>query len=324
VTNFYNLPGLEQNALTMKSLGDAFHLRNRLIQCLEEADFECADARRKILTVVVAGGGFAGVETIAAVNDFLREAIHFYKNLREEDLRIVLAHSGTVILPELDEKLGVYAQEKLRTRGIEIRLNTRVLSYRDEVVDLSDVSSIPSRTLVWTAGTAPHPILKALPCAKDRGRLMVTPSMEVPEWPGVWAVGDCASIPDKSTGKPYPPTAQHAIRQGRVLARNISAVLRGGQKKPFVFTTLGQLAAIGRRSGVAQILGFRFSGFVAWWLWRTIYLSKLPRLEKKCRVALDWTLDLLFSKDLVQFAPMQRHSIPHNSQADRVEVGASS
>jgi NADH dehydrogenase len=148
--------------------------------------------------------------------------------------------------------------------------------------------------------------------------------MEVPEWPGVWAVGDCASIPDKSTGKPYPPTAQHAIRQGRVLARNISAVLRGGQKKPFVFTTLGQLAAIGRRSGVAQILGFRFSGFVAWWLWRTIYLSKLPRLEKKCRVALDWTLDLLFSKDLVQFAPMQRHSIPHNSQADRVEVGASS
>ena len=301
ITNYYNLPGLEENGLTMKSLGDAIFLRNRLIQNLEEADFECTDARKPLLTIVVAGGGFAGVETIAAVNDFLRDALPFYNNLVERDLRMILVHSGPVILPELNAKLGAYAQEKLKERGIELRLDTRVLGYKNGLVELSDGSRIPARTLVWTAGTTPHPILETVPCSKDRGRIRVNEYMEVQDWPGVWAVGDCASIPDLRTGKPYPPTAQHALRQGRVLAGNVHASLRGGPKKPFVFSTLGQLAAIGKRTGVAQVFGFNFSGFVVWWLWRTIYLSKLPRLEKKCRVALDWSLDLLFSKDLVQF-----------------------
>jgi NADH dehydrogenase len=314
VTNYYGLPGLEENALTMKSLGDAIYLRNRLIQSMEEADFECNDARGPLMTIVVAGGGFAGVETIAAVNDFLRDAIPFYKNLAERDLRIVLVHSGRVILPELNEKLGVYAQEKLAGRGIEIRLDTRVLAYRNGIVELSDGSNIAAKTVVWTAGAAPNPILDTVPCRKDRGRIAVNECMEVPDWPGVWAIGDCASIPDKATGKPYPPTAQHALRQGKVLARNIAAAIRGGAKRPFVFSTLGQLAAIGKRTGVAQIFGINFSGFVAWWLWRTIYLSKLPRLEKKCRVALDWTLDLLFSKDLVQFTTVR-------DRAPKVEQG---
>ncbi|HEX5000348.1 MAG TPA: NAD(P)/FAD-dependent oxidoreductase [Terriglobia bacterium] len=328
VTNFYGLPGLESDALTMKSLGDAINLRNRLIQNLEEADFECADARRALLTIVVAGGGFAGVETIASVNDFLREAVRFYKNLSETDLRIVLVHSGPVILPELSEKLGAYTREKLGARGVEIRLNTRVLAYRDDVVELSDGSKIPSRLLVWTAGTAPHPILMKLPCLKDHGRIVASEKMEVPDWPGLWAVGDCASIPETKTGKPYPPTAQHAIRQGRVLARNILAATRGEERKPFVFSTLGQLAAIGRRAGVAQILGFQFSGFIAWWLWRTIYLGKLPRFEKKCRVAMDWTLDLLFAKDLVQFAPprprVAQTLSPHQPEERSMEVVTSS
>ncbi len=305
ITNYYNLPGLEQNALTMKSLSDAVVLRNRLIQSMEEADFECTESRKALMTIVVAGGGFAGVETIAAVNDFLRDAVPFYKNLAESGLRIVLVHSGDVILPELSEKLGVYAQAKLGERGVEIRLNTRVLAYRGGVVELSDGSSIPAKTLVWTAGTAPHPILATLPCLKDRGRVAANEYLEVPGWPGVWAVGDCASVPDPRTGKPYPPTAQHALRQGRVLARNLCAEMRGGVRKPFVFTTLGQLAAIGKRTGVAQMFGVKFSGFVAWWLWRTVYLSKLPRFEKKCRVAIDWTLDLLFSKDLVQFSTLR-------------------
>src|SRR5213594_4895926 len=170
ITNFYDLPGLEENALTMKSLGDAIFLRNRLIQNLEEADFECTDARNPLMTIVVAGGGFAGVETIAAVNDFLRDAIPFYNNLEERDLRIVLLHSGAVILPELSEKLGAYAGGKLIERGIEIRLNTRVLGYRNGIVELSDGSSVPTTTLVWTAGTAPHPILDTVPCMKERGR----------------------------------------------------------------------------------------------------------------------------------------------------------
>src|SRR6266567_858421 len=316
-TNYYNLPGLEENALTMKSLGDAIFLRNRLIQNMEEADFECTHARTPLMTIVVAGGGFAGVETIAAVNDFLREAIPFYNNLQERDLRIVLVHSGAVILPELSEKLGAYAGSKLTERGVEIRLNTRVLGYRNGIVELSDGSNVATNTLVWTAGTAPHPILDTVPCRKERGRLATNEYMEVLDWPGVWAVGDCASIPDPRTGKPYPPTAQHALRQGRVLARNMCAAIRGGVKKPFIFSTLGQLAAIGKRTGVAQMFGFNFSGFVAWWLWRTIYLSKLPRFEKKCRVALDWSLDLLFSKDLVQFttvrAPFVQHAEEHKA-----------
>src|SRR6266581_5107108 len=172
ITNYYNLPGLKENALTMKSLGDAIFLRNRLIQNMEEADFECTDARTPLMTIVVAGGGFAGVETVAAVNDFLRDAIPFYKNLHEHDLRIVLVHSGGVILPELSEKLGAYAGSKLTERGIEVRLNTRVLAYRDGIVELSDGSTVPAITLVWTAGTAPHQILDTVPCLKDRGRIV--------------------------------------------------------------------------------------------------------------------------------------------------------
>jgi NADH dehydrogenase len=319
ITNYYDLPGLEQHALTMKSLGDAIFLRNRLIQSLEEADFECTDARARLMTVVVAGGGFAGVETVAGINDFLRDAISFYPNLRESDLRIVLVHPGPVILPELSQNLGAYAGRKLAERGIDVRLNTRVLGYRNDIVELSDGSNVPARTLVWTAGTAPHPIVNDIPCAKERGRIRTNECMEVPDWPGVWAVGDCASIPDSKTGKPYPATAQHALRQGRVLAQNLEAAIKGRVKKPFAFSTIGQLAAIGKRTGVAQILGFTFSGFFAWWLWRTIYLSKLPRFEKKCRVALDWSLDLLFSKDLVQFTT-ERESLMKTRQ--KMEVSA--
>ena len=162
------------------------------------------------------------------------------------------------------------------------------------------------------------PVLAALPCARERGRVLVNAYMEVPEWPGVWALGDCALIPDRKTGTYYPPTAQHALRQGKRLARNITAVLRGNPQKPFVFATLGQLAAIGKRTGVANILGINFSGFIAWWLWRTIYLSKLPRLEKKLRVVLDWTLDLLFAKDLVQFITLRAPAVSHADHGDHM------
>ncbi len=318
ITNFYNLPGLEERALTMKSLGDAIHLRNRLIAHLEEADTECcADVRRPLLTFVVAGGGFAGVETIAGVNDFVREALHFYPSLREDDIRMVLIHPGAFILPELGEKLGRYAQQKLAERGVEIRVNTKVTGVTDESISLSDGSTLCAKTLIWTAGTSPHPLLAMLPCKKDRGRMVVNQFMELEGVPNVWAQGDCALIPDAKTGKYYPPTAQHALREGKVVAQNIRAAIRGGNKKAFSFSTIGQLAAIGRRTGVANILGINFSGFIAWWLWRTIYLSKLPRFEKKLRVALDWTLDILFSKDLVQFLTVRAPSI---SGADDAEA----
>jgi len=166
-----------------------------------------------------------------------------------------------------------------------------------------------------------------LPCSKERGRIIVNDYFEVPDWPSVWALGDCAAVPDPKTGAYHPPTAQHALRQGRTLARNIASAIRGGRKKPFVFSTIGQLAAIGRRTGVANILGVNFSGFFAWWLWRTIYLSKLPQFEKKVRVALDWTLDLLFSKDLVQFleirAPGHAQSPPSGGSESLTSVAGS-
>jgi NADH:ubiquinone reductase (H+-translocating) len=319
ITNFFNLPGLQERALTMKSLGDAIYLRNKLISHLEEADFECcAHERQALLTFVVAGGGFAGVETIASLNDFVREALRFYPNLREEMLRVVLVHPGSVILPELGEQLGAYAQQKLAARKVEIRINTRVTGISESGVELSDGSALPTKTLVWTAGTSPNPLLEKLPCPKERGRLLVNECLEVPEWPGVWALGDCALVPDRRSGKFCPPTAQHALREGKVLAENLVATIRGGRKKPFEFTTIGQLATIGRRTGVANIMGVNFSGFLAWWLWRTIYLSKLPRVEKKVRVALDWTLDLLFSKDLVQFVTLRAPTMSRPENASRL------
>ena len=312
VTNHYGLPGLQEHALTMKSLGDAMRLRNHLIAHLEEADSDCCKLKEPLLAFVVAGGGFAGVETVAGINDFVRGALRSYPHLTEEMLRVVLVHPGPVILPELNERLGAYAQRRLAGRKVEIRLNTRVEGFSGGAVQLSDGAAIHTSTLVWTAGTSPNPLLETIPCAKERGRLLVTESLELQAWPGVWALGDCSAALDRETGRFYPPTAQHALRQGKLVAHNIIAAVRGTEKKRFRFSTIGQLAAIGRRTGVANILGINFSGFVAWWLWRTIYLSKLPRLEKKLRVAFDWTLDLIFSKDLVQFldirAPMVSRS----------------
>jgi NADH:quinone reductase (non-electrogenic) len=328
-TNFYSLPGLEERALTMKSLGDALILRGRMIEFLEEADFECCAAvRGRLLTFVVAGGGFAGVETIAGINDFLRESLRFYRNLREEMLRLVLVHPGKVILPELGEKLGSYAQRKLTKRGVEILLNVTVTAVTDDQVTLSDGTTITAGTVIWTAGTSANPLLGSLPCEKEKGRVRVGGGLEVPGWQGVWALGDCAVVPDPETGMPYPPTAQHALREARTLARNILAALDGKPAEPFHFATIGMLAAIGRRTGVANIFGINFSGFVAWWLWRTIYLSKLPGLEKKLRVALDWTLDLIFSKDLVQFTSQRAPTISSIEKTrdhllkDRPHIGA--
>jgi NADH dehydrogenase len=310
-TNFFNLPGLADRALTMKSLDDAIFLRNRMIANLEEADFECcAPLRAPLLNFVVAGGGFAGVETIAGINDFLREAVRFYPHLREDMLRVILVHPGKTILPELGEKLGAYAHRKLVERNVEIHSNCKVTSVTDREVTLSDGTTVTTNTLVWTAGTCPNSLLDTLPCTKERGRVLVNECLEVPEWPGVWALGDCAVVPDRKTGKSHPPTAQHALREGKVAAQNILAAIRGDRKKPFLFSTLGLLAPIGKRTGVANILGVNFSGFIAWWLWRTIYLMKLPRFEKKVRVALDWTLDVLFSKDLVQFRTVRPSTVP--------------
>lgn len=301
VTHFYGLPGLEENALTMKSLGDAIYLRNQIIGLLEEADFDCArDFRPSLLTFIVTGGGFAGVETMASVHDYVRSILPFYRNLEERDLRFILISSNKTLLPELDERLGKYAGELLSMRGIEIFYNTKVTEYLDGKVKLSDGKTIESCTLVWTAGISSNPIISQLPCNQDKGRIKVAPTLKAENWEGVWALGDCACIPNPDGKGSYPPTAQHAIREAKVAAHNILAEIRGKPLKPFRYKTVGQLSSLGHRKGIAQIFGLRFSGFFAWWLWRTVYLFKLPRFEKRFRVALNWSLDVLFSKDNVQ------------------------
>lgn len=307
VTNFYRIPGLAEHALTMKSLGDAILLRNRVVDALELADNQVDEtARRTTLTAVIAGGGFAGVETTGAVNDFLREGMKFYPHLAPDMVRVVLVHPGEVVLPELGESLGRYAQRKQGERGVEIRLKTKVSAYDGDEVTLDDGTKIATRMLVWTAGVTPAPLLARLPCKLQHGRVVTDEFMRVPGFPGVWALGDCAYIPDPyRPGKAYPPTAQHGAREGAVLADNIVAVMRGESPQPFRFKILGLLASIGRRTAVAEILGVNFSGIIAWCLWRGIYLAKLPGIQKKVRVALDWMLDLVFSKDIVQL-PMLR------------------
>lgn len=310
VTNYAGIPSIETHALAMKSLGDAALLRNRLIATLEQAEVErSANTRHRLLTVVVAGGGFAGVETIAGVNDFLRHAVRWYPSIRESELRLVLVHSGALILPELGPELGAYAQRKLAQRGVEIVTQARVQSFEDGVVVLNDGARVTTDTLVWTAGTSPNPLLAGLPGLDARGRLTVDHCLRVPGTPGLWALGDAASVPDGDSGRACPPTAQHALRQGKQLARNLCATIAGRPVQPFRFRSPGALAAIGRRTGVARLFGINFSGFVAWWMWRTVYLAKLPRFEKKVRVMIDWTLDLLFTKDLVQFMTLRSHGV---------------
>lgn len=311
VTNFFHVPGLEQHALCMKTLGDAIVVRNRVIDALELADnLADASARAATLSVVVAGGGFAGVETAGAVNDLLREAAKFYHNLRQDMLRVMLVDPGDHLLPELGASLGHYASEQMVRRGIEVRLGTAVKGFDGSEVAFQDGTKVAARMLIWTAGIAPPPLLSTLRCKLEKGRVVATERLEVEGWPGVWALGDCAFVPDATNpGKFCPPTAQHATRQAKTLARNVVATLRGGALERFEFKTLGLLATIGRRTGVAQILGHHFSGIIAWWLWRAIYLAKLPGPQKKVRVALDWLIDLFFSKDIVQLPTLRAQTL---------------
>jgi NADH dehydrogenase len=306
VPNYFGLPGVAEHALTIKSLADATALHAHIIDKLEHADLQSdAGIRRQLLTFVVAGGGFAGVETLAELNDFVRGAGKFYPQVSPEDIRVVLIHSGERILPEVSESLSAYALNKLRSRGVEVLLKSRVKSCAPGKIELSDGSAIKAATFVWAAGTAPSPVLDLVDVPRSNsGRVEVDATMVVKHSPGVWAVGDSAAIPDVVTGGTCPPTAQYALRQGRRLADNITATIRGQELQPFRFKALGLLAGLGRRSAVAEIFGLRFSGFVAWWLWRTIYLMKLPGFERKLRVAIDWTLDLFFARDIVYLRPL--------------------
>jgi len=305
-TNFFDMQGVRDWAVTMKSLSDTALLRNRMVALLEEASLRKDESTRgELLTFVTAGGGFAGVETTGAVNDFVRETVKFYPSLREGMIRVVVVHPGKFLLPELGEELGRYTEKKLSQRNVEIIKGPRVAGYDGSVVKLSDGTSIPATTLIWTAGVKPSAVIESLACKKERGRLLVNKYLAVPEIRGVWAAGDCAAVPSDKPGEFWPPTAQHGLREAVRAAKNIEAAILGRPPKPFVYTTLGQLATIGRRTGVAMVFGFKFSGFIAWWMWRCIYLAKLPGLAKKLRVMMDWTLDLLFGKQIEQMITLR-------------------
>lgn len=324
-TNYFGIPGVAEQALSIKTLRDAVILRNGVIAMLEAASVEPDPERRKrLLTFVVAGGGFAGVETIGAINDLARESLRYYGRIDPREVRVILIHGGQVILPELGKDLGLYAQEKLRQRHVEIKPNTRVTGYADETVHCDDGESIAAATLVWAAGVSPSPILKDLPLELQRGRIVVDATLQVPQFPNVWAVGDCATLVDPASKQPYPPTAQHATREGRRAAKNICARMKGKPTTPFVFKMQGQLAAIGRRTGVARIFGLKFSGVVGWVLWRSVYLMKLPRLEKKIRVISRWALDMIFERDIGQYVtPRDVESINRLLETARQLRGAS-
>jgi NADH dehydrogenase len=308
VSNYLGLTNVQELAFDFKTLVDAIRIRNHVIEMFERADRENdPTVRKSLLTFVIAGGGFAGVELAGSLNDFARGILADYPRLRSEDVRVLLVHSRDRILPELSESLGRYAQSRMEARGIEFRLNARVADARPGVVMLND-AEVSSETLVWTAGTAPNPLSKSLPVEKDkRGAVIVDTTLAVPGHVGVWALGDCAAVVDAKTGHPCPPTAQFALREAATLAKNIRATLQGRLTSGFHFDSLGALCVVGHQTACAELTvpfarskSMRFSGLLAWLMWRGIYLGKLPGLERKVRVLVDWTVELFFPKDIVQ------------------------
>jgi NADH dehydrogenase len=315
VSNFLGLTGVQQNAFDFKSLADAIRIRNHVIDAVERADREPDPAaRRALLTIVIVGGGFAGVELAGALNDFVRGALVYYPNIRPEELTVMLVHSRDSILPELGESLGAYALQRMAERGVTFKLNARVVDARPGVVSLSPAEEIPAATLVWTAGVAPNPLLRTLGVELDRrGALPVDVHLAAPGWPGLWALGDCAAVVDARTGKPCPPTAQFALREAKTLAHNIHATLRRRPLTPFHFDALGVLAVVGHQTACAELAfppgsgrTLRFSGLLAWLMWRGVYLSKLPGLERKVRVLIAWVIELFFPRDIVQTVETSR------------------
>jgi NADH dehydrogenase len=309
VSSFVGMTDVSRFAFEFKSLADAVRIRNHVIDLFERADVEPDPAvRRPMLTFVVAGGGFAGAELAGALNDFTRGMLPYYPNIPAGEVGVVLVHSRDRILPELSEPLAAYALRQMAARGVTFKLDTRVCGAREGVVLLRPDEELPTRTLVWTAGTAPHPLLQTLPVQRDRrGGLVVSATLAVPGREGVWALGDCAAVPDGEAGAACPPTAQYAVREAALLARNIRANLRGLPLKPFRFQSLGSLCVVGYHTACAEIKGVRFSGLSAWLLWRAVYLAKLPGFERKVRVLVDWVLELFFPRDTVQTVDLDSH-----------------
>jgi NADH dehydrogenase len=291
--------GMAQHALPLKTLGDALFLRNRIVSRLEQAELQPDPvARRWLTTFVVIGGGFSGVETAGVLTDFLRASLKYYPRIKRDDIRVVLLHGQNRLLPELSASLGEFAGRKMRMHGLDVRLEARAARIDDRAVTLASGEIIPAGTVICTIGTMPNSLVTDSPLPKEKGRVKVDADMSVPGFEGVWAIGDCAAVPNKLDGKISPPTAQFADRQGRQLAANIAAKLRGAPTREFSFKPVGQLSTIGHNKAVAEMFGIKLSGFIAWLLWRGVYLLKIPTFSRKSRLFLEWNWAMFFPPDI--------------------------
>lgn len=312
-SGFHGVPGAEEYTFPLKNLADAMVLRSHVIDMFESADLEFEEStKRKLLTFVVVGGGYTGIEVAAELNDFIDSSRRYYRNISSEKVKVVVVDPGDRIMHEMSDSLGEYGLQLLKKRGMEFRLNTRVSEVTTHGVEFEGGDLIESCTPIWAAGTSPQSVIANLSSADKRGRIEVNEYFEVDGYPGVWAIGDCAQIKDPKSDKPYPPTSQHAIREGRRLGENITSQINGNGtgKKPFIFKTIGMLAPLGHHSAVAEIKGIKFSGFFAWFMWRMIYLGKLPGFDRKIRVSLDWFLDIFLSRDIVQLKFLMKSKDP--------------
>lgn len=324
VIDLSRVPGMPEHALLMQNVGDAMKLRATVLSRFEEASLaHNAQLRRQLLSFVVVGGGYSGVETAGELLDLMKDMLPYYAGLRPEDIKVTLIHSQDHLLPTLNRRLGEYALRKLQGRGLIVHLNRRAKAVTAQTVLLDDGTLIKSSTVVSTIGNAPHPVVvdlcQQLGLMHERGRLPTDSCLRVPGHDWLWAAGDCAAVPFSadSSQRICPATAQFAMRQGTLLGRNLLATLRGRDPLPFTFKGLGELAAIGHRTAVAEIMGLRFSGFPAWFMWRTIYLSKLPGIQRKLRVIVDWTFDLFFPRDINLLNP----SYTRKLKAQHLEAG---
>jgi NADH dehydrogenase len=309
-SNLGIIPGMSDHAFPFKTMKDAVALRSHIIDQLEKAE-ACSDPeRRKFhLSFIIIGGGFSGVELAGEVNDLIRDSTRFYRNFTEDDISVILVHSKDQVLPEVSPTLRDFTLKKMQRAGIKILLKTSAAAATPEGVGLPDGSLLRAATVVCTIGTTPSPLVQHVDVKKEGGRLVTDPDMRVSGLPNIWAVGDCAYITNAFDNNPAPPTAQFAEREGRQAAENIVRVLHGQPTRPFRFRPLGQLCSIGERRAVAEMFGFRASGILAWFMWRGVYLLKLPNWSRRIRVGTDWAWDLLFPRDLGAFAANQSQHV---------------
>jgi NADH dehydrogenase len=293
------VPGLVEHGKSFKTLAEAIDLRNHVLRELEAADAELDEAaRRARLTFVFVGAGYAGVEALAELSDLVDDAIRYYPRLSDVPRRWVLVDAAPKILPEIPSRLGEYAAQELTKRGFEIHVGTTLESVDERQAVLGDDTRIPTHTLVWTAGVRPHPLLRELGLPLDeRGRVVVDEYLRVQGREHVWALGDCARVPNTRADHPDPPTCQHALRQARRLAKNL-----GGELQPYGYRMLGQVATLGRYKGIADVVGIRLRGFPGWFVTRSYHLYQLPLLSRKLRVVVDWTVALCFRRDVAELS----------------------